>query len=783
MAVFPNMDNGEFPHIDTVNVNQWVNDFDYSRYDYTQMRLMICAVPWDMGEAHIGARTISGIGNVVYFGSKEKRDAWFDSIPADKCYRFETKYKELHRDNYIDIPLPFDIASQYNYLVVEYDMFSNNDSPVIYENADGHRKWFWFIREVEFLAPNTTRVHVLDDAFQTWIYDVNIEGMILERGHAPMLQVDVDDYLSNPIDNAQYLLADDVNYGHDMIARSESDFIFNASDMYVLFVTTSNVKGEWGSKADSDWTTPGRYNFQVQGINTYYVFAIKPETLSTFLTNVQASYPQFMQTVKAVAFVSGNLLTILQTTFTFADVTCYDVNASYKSNELIKLDKDMFAFPDRYSKIAKLYTYPYSYILLTDEQGNQTEIHIENTNGTIDIESTVSLVFPWLSINAHLSGIGKTARKTISFSNITAKNMPLQGNWYEYLMTWKIPTFGVFQDAGKQNDYGTFYDRAQQTLAAENVYLNVQESADTVIDNADLTASTNTAITTTSNSSVANTATSQQAYNNDICTADNTATFSAATATTQAQEQQAAISAAAGVAGGAVGALGSLATGNPVGAVASIAGGVIGGAATMASSSVAIALTQTQAGISTSSNSLHAVYANDLSSWKSTITQNTQTTIASTQNDLTTGSAANTAAMQLANGGRDRQTALSAIANQVSQTALNAPLEFGAWNNGDLATSRPMGLFANIVTQTDAAISKAGDEFLRYGYMYDQYWSFDGNWNIGKYYTYWKLRDFWVSDLNVPDMYMDKLRFFLYGGVTIWRKPEDIGKITPYQNI
>jgi hypothetical protein len=92
-------------------------------------------------------------------------------------------------------------------------------------------------------------------------------------------------------------------------------------------------------------------------------------------------------------------------------------------------------------------------------------------------------------------------------------------------------------------------------------------------------------------------------------------------------------------------------------------------------------------------------------------------------------------------------------------------------------------LIANIVTQSASAIKQAGDEFLRYGYMYEQQYDFDGNWNKGRYFTYWKLRDFWVKNLNIPDMYVDKLRFFLFGGVTVWRRPEDIGNVTIYENM
>ena len=94
-----------------------------------------------------------------------------------------------------------------------------------------------------------------------------------------------------------------------------------------------------------------------------------------------------------------------------------------------------------------------------------------------------------------------------------------------------------------------------------------------------------------------------------------------------------------------------------------------------------------------------------------------------------------------------------------------------------------MGLFCNVVTQNDYAIRRTADEFARYGYRYDGQWDFNGNWNIGKYFTYWKLRDFWIENISVPDMYIDQIRFFLLEGVTIWRNPETIGKVSVYENV
>ena len=351
MTVFPHMDGNQFPHIDNVNVNKYVNDFDYSLYNEPQMKLMLCAVPWDMGEAHIGNRTISGIGNVVYFETKEKRDEWFSSIPDDECLRFESKYKELHRDLYIDVPVPFDAAAKYNYLAVEYSLFANDNAPVMYETQNGVRKWFWFVREVEYLAPNTTRLHLLDDAWQTWIYDIQITGMMLERGHAPMFATTADAYLANPIDNNTYLLSEDVNYGNASIAKSSSEFVFNSKNMYAVIITTASTGSGWGTKSANTWHTPGIVSgYKIQGVPSYDAFAIKADRFNTFMNNVQENYPQFIQTIKAVAFISGDLLSF-ERSYTFAGVTCYDLNANYVQNDLCKITKDKFGYNPNYSDI------------------------------------------------------------------------------------------------------------------------------------------------------------------------------------------------------------------------------------------------------------------------------------------------------------------------------------------------------------------------------------------------------------------------------------------------
>lgn len=805
---FPHLTNNQssFPDLESVNVYQYDNDFNYNRYDYTQMKVTVCTVPWDMGEAHVGNRTIEGIGNVVAFKDKNARDAWFESISSSECYRFETKFKDLHRDNVIDIPLPFDIAARFNYIAVEYSLFANDGSPVQYENADGLRKWFWFIREVEFLSPNATRVHLMIDAWQTFIYDIEIGAMMLERGHAPMFNTTVAQYLADPNDNCADLLAPDVNYGNNAISKHQSAFVLNDANMVCLVVSSANPfqAAQWGSKANNDWNVHANGHFQTQGVPSLCAFALDPANLSQWLFNIDANFPQFMQTIRAISFVADKLVT-LGNSYTFADYSIYEVTSNYTQHDLYTLAKDDFGYPAKYADIAKLYTYPYAYIELTDENGNVNEIHVEDTNGRLQVETAVNLVFPWLNIAANLTGVGKSARAAINFKNVTDRTFYAQGNWYDYVSNWQIPTYVVTQDSSIANDYETHFDRAQQALAANNQYTSENASAATAQSNS--VANANTAVANTALQVAANSANNSanntyqlsvndadRLLNNNQASAANACITASMNNDVAAADAQAAIGAASAGVSAAASALTSLATGNIPGAIGSAIGGVASVGSTIASNNVAVNLKQAQATVAKASNDANAAQSNTNMNSKNTAWATNASALTMNANDLAEGTTDNSAATEIANAGRNYatatgnagrtlNTATNAIANQVAQAALNDAREFGQAGNGETATTRPMGLFANVVTQNDYAIRRAGDEFLRYGYMYGGMWPFDGNWNVGEHFTYWKASDFWITGLSVPDMYVDRIRFFLFGGVTVWRNPADIGNVSIYENM
>lgn len=777
---FPHLDNAtEFPYPGNINVYEYENTYQYDRFDYAQMDVVLCKVPWDMGEAHVGNRTISGIGNVVFFETKEQRNAWFEDLPDTDCLRFTTKYRELHRDNELTLPVPFDVAARYNYIYVHYNITPNPDEPIEYEDADGLRDWFWFVREVEFLSPNTTRLHLLNDAWQTFIYDMDIPYMFLGRGHAPMFATDIDTYLSNPIAHCSDLLADDVNFGEADITASIHEHVWNAQNMHAIFVTTADItKAGWWDAATDTWVTPTDNGIINQGVLTYYNFAVPVSDLALFLSDLDDNMPNFYQTIQAIFFASSDLFTV-SSTHSFIDHTCYLINSFYQTTTIHTLSKSDFAFPTEYENIAKLYTYPYSYIQLTDEAGNTTDIRIENTNGKIEFESVLSLAYPWINLTGHVSSVGKAVKRNISFTNINARTMPIAGNWAELIFKWDIPTFGVIQSGERSNNYGAYYDRKQAARAYTNTYDNAVASANNDVANTAAAITANTAIMQRSNQSAWESRDITIDFNTDTMVADNSWTNQSATATIQTADQQAAIAAGSNMVSNiATG----FAAGGPIGAAAGAAGSLIGAATTLLSNKVGTALTATQASIATTSNITSNVLVNQKTTDDTANQGYTNRDLTDLKNNLEDTLTANNAATQIANAGRTRDTALGAVENQLNQAALNAPDYIGTNANGESAAIKPMALFSNIITQNDYAIARAGDEFLRYGYAYDRQWAFDGDWNVAPKFTYWKLSDFWVNGLQVPDMYVDKIRFFLFGGVTVWRNPDDIGNISIYEN-
>lgn len=793
MKRFPHLNDSQFPGIGNIDVYKFDNNFDYSQLDETMMTITVCNVPWDMGEVHVGNAAITGVGNVVYFDGEKARDEWFDAIPTEQKFVFPTKYRNFHYDGRIKIPLPFDVAAKFNYVRVQF-----TELPIGCESPDGLNEWFYFIRSIERESNNSSVAVIMRDTWQTYIYSTEISGMMLEQGHAPVAKMSADRFLENPIENCEYLTAADIDFGNATQVASSSATVLNDGDMFACIAATGNPHGEWGN-ANAPTASASSY-YMNDGCPSVFVFATRAENLNTLLANIDSQIPQFKGGIEAVFFASSKLIS-LGTGYTFCGVPVFDVAESdTKVLGLSALDKAMFGYPEQYADLAKLYTMPYAHLELTDENGEATVIRVEDTDGNLTVSATLQMAFPFINIDTRLNGVGGGNRGTLTFGNVTKRSFAFSGRWYDTLKTWDVPLFAVYQDNGTANKWEQFYNYEQTKTAANNDYASASASASAAQGNANALASTsvaNTAITVTANTTITQRSISASIEDTNASNSLNTAlqawdagyTRDTTNNDVNAEYASAAVGAAGGIINGAVS--GAMSMG-PLGAITGAVGAAIGGATTAGKTVVAANMKSSQAQIAVgySENTTNATNQNNTD--RNDVQNRANTDNTNTSNTATTGITANNAATTNANAGRTYSAAITAAGNALAtanasidnakyQAGTMPASRFGTFANGRTAATRPMAYICNVVTEDKGAIRQAGDVFLKRGYTYNGYWEFE-TFNVMPVFSYWKCSEVITSNLSAPDEYMDEIRFFLMGGVTVWRRPEDIGNVSIYEN-
>lgn len=519
---------GSFPNVNTINTNNYRNKFDYTRWD-KGTKITLVNVLWD-----------SDYDNVVKFDSKEDCNKWFNSIDASDSIILETNIPLLP-DGTIKVPIPYDTCMLYNYLYIDVPMMPNFDNPVDYENKRDYKRWYFFINDVETIAANTTALNISLDVWTNFIYDTDINYMMLEQGHAPVAFSDTDTYLKNPINNNKYLLAPDVNFDNSSIVKDSTFIPFGNGEKYVCFACTVNkeqiVNGYFGTvKAGSKFAKPTYsdtsdwYGKQLQ-VNNYSfgngrnysdlktpvsmhnsvdnmtlngtnVFAVKASD-KTFLSDIAKNIPTFLRSIKAVFIVDENMIT-LGDKFTFCKHDMYSCSNVRKNLGNYNLTKDMFGFDEKEQRFAKLFTYPYSYIEFSDNNGKDIEIHIEDT-GSIGINMLTNIAFPVLDCRMFLTGINGVGSNKYSWKRLDGSESDESidyGDWGKYTIKLGIPTYAIYMDgetAWYIDEYNNSIEFAREkaltgyhnSVRSANLgYYNATTSADNAYNVASKTAKT-----------------------------------------------------------------------------------------------------------------------------------------------------------------------------------------------------------------------------------------------------------------------------------------------------
>lgn len=786
-----------FPGVDNVDVYKYRNEFDYSRWG-DDVRYTVVNVPW-----------CGDYDNVVAFRDEAERDAYLDGLDGA---RYDSSMVHVKPGTSIKLPIPIDNAQLYNYLIVDLPTPTSPGDPIAGAEGDRISRYLYFLDDAVQASASATLFQIRADVWQTYIYQMRFDYIMLERGHAPMAAISADAYLANPIDGNRYLLEPEPAASVEpSIARSTEAVDLSDGDMWACISSYADLGATWGSVDGYTNATPSGALSTAQGVPAPTVYAVDVSELRSFMEDVDENAPALKACIKAIFIIPKRLASVSgSVTFLGRDVKVLD--SSEVIFDALTLTKEAFSYPDEYNGIAKLYTSPFAAIRVTNGYGTSSLIRIEDTTGAIRLAASASLAFPAIHIDGRLLGIGGDDF-SLSMRNITGKNVTLSGSTSEYLMRWDVPVFAVSQESGIEAGWSQNYERRQQRLSADNALASAQASNATEQTNANNSASNITAnnalsvaannsntaaqnATATSGTILSGTTSAHMQLQDNAITSAGYATelagLAVAATNNDARAMASGLSLAGAVALGALsGGAGAIALG--IGAATGLAGTLTGWNAANNSNIVSQsnseimynatisannAKSQATRTYNTRSTGLQTALRSDLTS----IANSMNTSIAGNNASLIRTNAQNTRATGDANANRAHDTAVNAISNHLAQLGTRPPMEYGSANPGH-AVTMPNALIAQIVTQPIGMIARAGDEMLRYGYMLNQQWKMTSL-QVMNYFTYWKCSEVWCSgEGNTIEGAQQAIKDIMTAGVTVWSDPDKIGKVSIYENL
>ena len=805
---YPHLDDTKFPDLPTVDAYKYRNNVPYEEYtDSVKIKMM--NVSW-----------CGDYDNTVYFETKQERDAWFES-QTGQVMELPTMFR-LYPSGTIKVPCTIDEAMNYNYVMIDF-------GKTLYQTelSDNHIMYY-FINDVSQKSPNATELTLVLDFWTTFINDMDIEYVSLMRGHAPMVATPADVYLSNPIDNCEFLLTPDVNFGKFQRVETTESVIFNeeSSEMTVGFLTNASMQMGHENKTRV-WTADAGYEYiptfafeYSQAFSCIDTFVLDNISYwKSFRENVTARCPQFWETVKGMFIIPKKLIQESNYTtgrqFMFCGIPCHHVETDGdKLIEVVEFTKDKFNFPEQFADIAKLYTFPYAAVEVNDFKGNSMLIKIEDTSGSIEVHTIMCDMYPFLNIEAYMTGVGSSQKYTIKFKNSYDNKMMIGGHEYDFSTKWFIPVFAV------------------QLTVEDNWYLNGKIDADAAKNNALDAAkvdrfnhwdniNSNSALITRVEVPLVK---KMYEYNAE------SAYYAMAKALVAGSTYQD-LDNTATIQGTSVGLAGGLISGGLNGGITGAASAGANGV-TNAWQSAFIVNKNTDCTLY--GNGLEGAYFNKMYGGYTPASTpgysvaglgyNNPFSSAGLNGRYITGTKTgiegqrldqNVNAMETRLGvtrERDREitnnnyslivggtisyhnsawddtdtdsvygNALRAYDAHFKQKMLINPPEFGQLTGTPDIISKPFGLRYNFITQSKNAIRQTGEQFLRYGYFLNMEWKIT-TFNLMSMFTYWHCDRVYCNDNGVFEGAQDFIKTILQRGTTVWRRPEDIGVKSIYEN-
>ena len=338
---------------------------------------LLTGVPCDKSYVH-----------TLYFENKNEQYSYFY---GKRVKTFTNVSYQRHSKNSIRLECLADDIYNVNYLMFQNTAYGN--------------KWFYaFINNVEYINNVTTEITYTIDVMQTWYFDYTLGTCFVEREHT-LTDVVGENTVPEPVDGGEpYIQA----YTDFMYPRLPDQPIF---ELVVYYIPT---QGKYISRRDNNYTYTVDTNENLRGTihNGIYVGAITYEEPMFMGIDIAETLKWINALFKTLDEIGATIISVQQVPFqawvdeqTGSSTTIKSINQPLSFS--VGSGTSEYPRTDIYTpKNKKCYTYPYSYMVITNNKGDERTLLWEQsasktTNGRQQIRIQISsAVAPTCEIGA-----------------------------------------------------------------------------------------------------------------------------------------------------------------------------------------------------------------------------------------------------------------------------------------------------------------------------------------------------------------------------------------------
>lgn len=323
--------------------------------------------------------------NNTFWGAFNNTEEQFNFFINNYDHVVFENYTYQRKDGTVVVPGLYDDLRLYNYL--------------IYQNGDAGNKSKWiycFITSLGYLNDNATSISFETDVIQTWRFEIenNFMESYIAYEHRPQYY-DNGDGVNRPCINTQ---PENIEVGIDLISDKQYLIDPNQNTSFAVIGMTCDMSGK-DSYTNAQLGAPSQVNYYIFPFNRYTGNDIKSlkidsvsgatvtiSGLSSVLDAIRKNEKLVGKCVSIVVtnsipglVVENGQVVIKRDCFSGEQQGDYQI-LTYKAKTMNDmLENDLNAFPKTqvynipafigFSEFTKIYTYPYSYLVISDNNG------------------------------------------------------------------------------------------------------------------------------------------------------------------------------------------------------------------------------------------------------------------------------------------------------------------------------------------------------------------------------------------------------------------------------